>query len=106
MTKQQCESSLRWSLNQTSVWRSGLAKRYFDDYRNQDAADRCRHIASIGAQLTDAQWRDLCPHFDPNGRTWLEALTRATREVGFRTCPTTFNDFADLLIGVLEREMA
>lgn len=104
--KSQCENSLRWSLNRTSVWRSGLAKRYAGDYRNTDAADRCRHIASLGGHLSEAQWHELRPYFDPNGRVWLEAITRATREIGFRTNPSSLNDFADLLIGVLEGEMA
>ena len=106
MTKQQCENSLLWSLKQTSVWRSGLARRYPDDYRNADAADMCRHVAASCSQLTEAQWGELRPYFSPNGQTWLEAITRATRDVGFRTNPSNFNDFADLLIGVLDGAMA
>lgn len=102
MTKLNCTGAISRSIDRTSDWRSGLANRYPNDPRNHQAATSLKRMARPGSEITDRQWDRLRPFYDPLRQRWLDALTRTSREVGFRTHPLSFHEYVEGLIGVLE----
>jgi hypothetical protein len=87
-----------YSLTKGSNWRRQQVTRYPGDPRNAAAALRLAELASQADHISDSIWNPLKPFFDPKSSHYTDALSRACRDVGFRTFPRDFDDFAQTIL--------
>jgi hypothetical protein len=81
--KNDCIDSIIKMLERTSNWRKSITARFPNDPRNKKASDTLDKLAVEGADLTDAQWAELQPHFSWSSDRWRNALSNIARGVGF-----------------------
>jgi len=74
---------------------------YPNDARNPAAAKSLFDLASQADDISDPVWNSLRPFFNPKNSRYSEAVSQACRDVGFRTNPRDFNDFALTILDVL-----
>jgi len=103
--KSDCIESLFTGLTKASRWRQTLVDQYTDP-RNSRAAARLAELADETTNLSDDYWRVLKPHFHSNPTRWREALSPATRQVGFLYKKVSFPFFVRTLIGLLSESAA
>jgi hypothetical protein len=103
--KSDCIESLFTGLTKASRWRRKLVDQYTDP-RNAHAAKVLAKLADEAPSLSDAYWEVLKPHFHSNPARWREALSQATRQVGFVHKKTSFPFFVRNLIGLLSDSAA
>jgi hypothetical protein len=102
-SKQDCIDSLCGSLTRTATWRRGLQAKWPDDPRNGRAAEKLDQLASDTKGLTDGAWEELQKFFNWASATWSDAVSAASRQVGFRNV----NDlpaFTKTLVGILSEQ--
>lgn len=96
MTTQLQLDSLTYSLARTAAWRRSLVLKY-EDPRNERAATQLEELAKANVHGVDPEvWERISPHL--NTRAMRDALNEASRDVGFRRRPDTFNDFLEIVI--------
>ena len=95
-------ASLAAGLIKTSLWRAKLAEQYPGDSRNAKASKMLVKLANETPTLSDAYWKLLRPYFHSDPTRWRDALSRATRHVGFAYGKTGFPYFVRGLIQILE----
>jgi hypothetical protein len=100
-TKNDFLDFLRINLAKSANWRRLQALRWPDDARNERAAQRLFLLASQATDINDDAWDHVGPYFDPNDRRWHEAVSSASRDVGFRTSPHDFNSYVQNVIDTL-----
>lgn len=100
-TKQDCLDFLSLNLSKTSNWRRIQAQRFPDDTRNERAAPRLSALATQATDISDDAWNQISPHFDPKDRGWCEAVSFASRGVGFRVTARTFDEYVQTVIDAL-----
>lgn len=88
----------RYALGKGDNWRRQQAIRYPDDLRNAVAAQRLFDLASQADDISDSIWNRLAPFFNPKDGHYTDAVSRACRDVGFRTNPRDFEDFAQIIL--------
>jgi hypothetical protein len=98
--KSDAVESLFTGLTKASRWRRKLVDQYTDP-RNARAAKRLAELADETSSLSDQYWEMLKPHFNSSPTRWREALSQATRQVGFVHKKTSFPFFVRILIGLL-----
>lgn len=96
--KNDCIESIARVLERTSTWRKALTANFPDDPRNMRAAGMLDRLASDVANLTDEQWSDLKLHFSWASPAWRDALSNATRQVGFHHRAKDLNSFVQALV--------
>jgi hypothetical protein len=101
-SKQNCIDSLNGSLTRTANWRRGLDARY-NDPRNGRAADTLAQLARETKSLTDEAWGKLQNFYNWSSPTWSEAVSAASRQVGFRNV-NTLPAFVSALLGLLSEQ--
>jgi hypothetical protein len=99
-TRLHCRDDIVLNITKGVSWRKTQAQRWPDDTRNAAAADALSDLALQSTDLDDDVWERLEPHFHPTNQHWRDAVSAATREVGFRTWPDSFADFVE---NVLDR---
>jgi hypothetical protein len=87
-----------YSLSKGSNWRRLQMIRYPDDPRNAIAAERLFDLASQADDINDSIWNSLRPYFNPKDTHYSDAVSRACRDVGFRTNPRDFDEFAQTIL--------
>jgi hypothetical protein len=100
-SRSDCEEYLTRKLLRTSDWRRVQAARYPADMRNPRAAKELLRLATSGEEISEEQWQQLRPHFDPSSDGWSEMIAKCTRDVGFRTKPETFQAFVGTILDAL-----
>jgi hypothetical protein len=100
-TKNDCLESLSLNLAKTGPWRGLQSKKWPDDTRNGPAAQRLADLAEQATDISDHQWALLAPHFDPADRRWNDAVSTASRDVGFRSKPATFDAYVETVLAAL-----
>jgi hypothetical protein len=103
--KSDCIESLFTGLTKASRWRLKLVDQYTDP-RNALAADKLARLADETTNLSDDYWLVLKPHFHSSPTRWREALSLATRQVGFLYKKVSFPFFVRTLIGLLSESVA
>jgi len=81
-------------------WRKGQAKRFAQDGRNADAAQRLLKLESQ-IVIQDEVWQHLQPLV--SGPACLAAISETNRDVGFRTRPADFAAWLENLHSNLTR---
>jgi hypothetical protein len=87
-----------YTLGRASNWRRQQAVRFPDDPRNAVAASRLFDLASQADDISDSIWNPLRPFFNPKDSHYSDAVSRSCRDVGFRTNPRDFDDFAQSIL--------
>lgn len=78
----------------TRNWRNQQSKRFPDDARNRDAADKLQELESR-IDITEEEWKRLAPL--PQTSSFLTAISATNRAVGFRSNPRNFSGWLDNL---------
>jgi hypothetical protein len=102
--KQSCSDSLSASLTRTRDWRRSLQAKFLNDPRLGRSVDALEKLAGETNDLTDEQWLALSPFFDWSSGTWADAVSMASRHVGFQRNIRTFPAFIDNLVGILSEQ--
>jgi hypothetical protein len=100
-TKSDCRDDLALNLAKTALWRKLQAQRWPDDTRNARAADALSVLALQSTELDDSTWDRLSPYFDPKDPHWRDAVSAASRAVGFRATCRTFDDYLQTVLDAL-----
>jgi small-conductance mechanosensitive channel len=102
--KNYCEDTLIVGLNRGSHWRKRLAVRYPSDLRNAVASQCLATLATEAShKLTHDEWLQLKPHSGWANETFREAISEATRAVGFTSTIKDFHSFIEHLLEVLSQ---
>jgi hypothetical protein len=102
-TKSDCLDFLSRNLIRTADWRRVQATKYAD-LRNEGAAFALTQLAAQALEIKDELWDQLSRHFDPKCFRWCDAVSRASRDVGFRNNPRSFAAFVQHVIYTLGAE--
>jgi hypothetical protein len=100
-TKNDCLDFLCLNLAKTSTWRGLQAQRYPADLRNAHAAQILFDLAAQATDIGDDQWALLEPQYDPRDSHFYQAVSTASRDVGFRSMPRNFDDFVKVVLAAL-----
>jgi hypothetical protein len=103
--KSDCIESLFTGLTKASRWRLKLVDQYTDP-RNATASEKLAKLADEAPSLSNEYWEVLKPHFHSSPTRWREALSLATRQVGFLYKKTSFPFFVRNLIRLLSESAA
>jgi len=103
--KSDCTESLFAGIIKASRWRLKLMDQY-PDFRNEQAAKKLTILAEETATLSDEYWLLLKPYFNSDPKRWRDALSQATRQVGFLYKKVSFPFFVRMLIGLLANPAA
>jgi hypothetical protein len=98
--KDDCIESIKDSLRRAAGWREKMRLRFPQDHRNLDAACLLNLLISQADQLSDAEWERLEPHFAVTSSRWGEALSEASRLVGFKSQSPDLSSFLRNLVGL------
>jgi hypothetical protein len=98
--KNDCRDCLSLNLAKTGAWRSLQLKKWPDDTRNAHAAQRLADLAA-DADINPDQWALLAPYYPPADRRWNDAISTASRDVGFRSRPATFDAYVETVLAAL-----
>jgi hypothetical protein len=102
MTNLDLQDFLTLNLSKTGHWHRGLAVKWPADPRNAPAADRLFSLAAQARPIPDDLWRAIGPLFDPHDERFCQTVADASRAVGFRSSPRTFDAYvatvADALV--------
>jgi hypothetical protein len=101
-----CTESLTAGLLKGSRWREKLADQYPLDTRNAKAAKMLAKLADETPTLSDSYWQLLKPYFNSDPIRWRDALSNASRQVGFSYGKTGFPYFVRGLISILNESVA
>jgi hypothetical protein len=99
--KYDCVNSIKDGLQRTALWRQKMGLRYPHDARNSPAAALLYQLADHADQLSDADWQRLEPHFAVTSPRWAEAVSEASRLVGFKSQSPDLASFVRNLLGLL-----
>jgi hypothetical protein len=102
--KSDCTDSMIFGISLTSNWRKRLATKFSADLRNAKASQCLAQLAIDAAHLSDSDWLRLQPHYGFDSKPWREAVSVATRQVGFTHKIKDFPAFLELLLNVLEQQ--
>lgn len=100
-TNIECRDDLVNSLTKGVIWRKGQVQRWPDDTRNARAVAILSDLALQSTDLEEFVWNSLKPYFHPTNQHYRNAVAFATREIGFKTRPTTFNEYAQNVLAAL-----
>jgi hypothetical protein len=67
----------------TSAFRTRKANEYPDDIRNVRAAETLKQFAKDAVDNSADFWEMLQHHYNPDSREWQDAISLATKDVGF-----------------------
>jgi hypothetical protein len=101
--KSDCTDCIAFGLNLTSNWRKKLAIKFSSDKRNAKASACLAVLATEAAGLSDSDWKRLQPHFGWASESFREAISVASRQVGFTHKIQDFPTFVDHLLDVLSQ---
>jgi hypothetical protein len=94
--KNECIDSIVRVLERTAVWRRSISAN-FNDPRNVRAAETLERLAIDAAGMTDDQFICLKPHFDWASMSWRNAISQASRQIGFFNRSKDFGAFVRAL---------
>jgi hypothetical protein len=94
------EAALFQQFQVSENWRTGNAKRYAHDCRNEEAANRLSELRSQ-IKISDEVWNHLQPLVA--SPACLAAISETNRDVGFRTRPADFTAWLENLHSNLTR---
>ena len=100
-TNNECRDDLTNSLTKGVIWRKGQLLRWPDDSRNVRAVAALSDLALRSTDLADSVWISLKPYFHPTNQHWRNAVSLATREIGFKTRPASFAEYAQNVLAAL-----
>ena len=83
-------------LSRSASWRRQLARKFPDDPRNILAAVALEQLAGSNATGVGGSLGALAPHLD--SRAIYQALSEASRDVGFRRHPESLEAFLKLVL--------
>jgi hypothetical protein len=95
--KNDCIESIVRNMERTAVWRKGLSANY-NDNRNLRAAATLDKLAVDAAGMTDEHFLSLKDHFTWDSLPWRDAVSRATRQIGFFNRAKDFASFVKALV--------
>jgi hypothetical protein len=102
--KAYCIENLTGSMTRSASWRRLLQTRYPDDPRNGRAADKLEQLAIETKNLSDEAFSELAPFYHWSSVQWSEAVSAASRQVGFRSNVSTLPAFTETLVGILSEQ--
>jgi hypothetical protein len=74
-----CNESIICALLATGAFRSRKAKQYPEDLRNARAVALLTRLAEDAKDYVDDSWKMLQHYYDPDSKTWRDAIAQATR---------------------------
>jgi hypothetical protein len=95
--KNDCIDSIVRVLERTEAWRKGISAN-FNDPRNLRAAETLNKLAADAAGMTEEQYLSLKEFFDWESLSWRNAVSQATRQVGFHNRSKDFGAFVRSLV--------
>jgi hypothetical protein len=96
---QACTDSIVLGLLRTSEFRTRKANQY-DDPRNEKAAETLKQLAKIAAERNADFWNLLQAYYNPDSREWQNAVSLATRDVGFSNKSKSYAFFVQRLVHI------
>ena len=99
--KQTCSEDISNSVRRSAIWRRRLQDKY-PDPRNGRAADTLDRLANEIYEMTDSEFAQLSPHYNWASGKWSEAVSEASRRVGYRGVDTV-PVFVNHLVGILSQ---
>jgi hypothetical protein len=94
--KSECADSIVRMAERTSAWRGAISPN-FNDPRNIRAAETLDKLAVDAIAMTDDQFLLLKDHFDWDSLLWRNALSQASRQIGFHNRSKDFGAFVRAL---------
>jgi hypothetical protein len=94
--KTDCIESIVRGFERTSAWRKSISAN-FNDPRNIRAAETLDKLAVDAAGMTDDQFASLQEHFNWASLPWRNAVSQATRQIGFHNRSKDFGSFVRAL---------
>jgi hypothetical protein len=104
--KQECIDDLTTALSRSSRWRLRKDATWPGDARNTAAAVLLETLAADTANLSERDWCLLYPHFGAASATWRDAVSLASRQVGFVRYPRSIDAFVRNVAGILNESVA
>jgi hypothetical protein len=101
--RQGCTDSIVYGLTKTSEFRTRKAKDYPHDLRNAAAAATLKQLAKSAAELSPDFWNLLQHHYIPDSREWQNAVSQATKDVGFANQSKSYAFFIQRLIRIMSQ---
>lgn len=102
MDNLELQDFLTLNLTKTGHWRRGQAMKWPGDPRNAAAADRLFNLALQAGPISDDLCEAIGRSFNPRDDGFCQIVSDASRSVGFRTSPRTFEAYvatvADALV--------
>jgi hypothetical protein len=92
---------LSLSLSKTANWRRQQALKWPQDTRNAVAAERLFALAAQAGPISDDACEVIRRAFDPRDDRFCQIVSDASRGVGFRTSPRTFEAYAQTIADAL-----
>jgi hypothetical protein len=68
------------------------------------AAETLDRLADETNNMSDEEWSELSIFYGWNSETWHDAVSKASRHVGFQTNVRTFSDYVNNLLGILSEQ--
>jgi hypothetical protein len=99
--RRDCVDSIVLGLNKTGAFRARKANQYPDDPRNSRAIESLKKLANDADNLSDDEWSLLQLFYDPGSTIWRDAISQATKDVGFSNKSKSFPFFIRSLIRLL-----
>jgi hypothetical protein len=97
---QACTDSIVLGFLRTSEFRTRKANEYPDDLRNARAAETLKQFAKIAAEQNHNYWGLLQSYYNPDSREWQNAISLATKEIGFANKSKSYAFFVQRLVRV------
>jgi hypothetical protein len=101
--RQGCTDSIVYGLTKTSEFRARKAKEYPQDLRNARAVETLKQLAKNAAELSADFWEILQHHYNPDSREWQDAVSQATKDVGFSNKSKSYAYFIQRLIRIVSQ---
>ena len=99
--RRDCVEAIYTGLCKTSAFRLRKSKQYPDDPRNLRAAETLSKLANDATGLTESDWQLLELFYDPESKSWQDALCQATKDISFSNRSKSFPFFIRSLIAYL-----
>jgi len=98
-----CIDSIVSGLMRTGEFRGRKAKQY-DDPRNAQAVESLKILAKNAIENGQDYWDLLQPFYDgPDSRDWQDAISQATKEIGFANKSRSLAFFMQRLVRQLSQ---
>jgi hypothetical protein len=95
---------LETRLSKVAKSRGELVRRFpHDAFRNERASAALNKLAGRVSELTNDDWLNARPYFDPESPRWQEAFNSVSRTVGFTQLKPSLRFFLSLMLVELRR---